>query len=52
MQLDAVFATVTDGPIFDGASQRDTVGAQFGLPLFSVPDESDAGGFIAADSLV
>jgi hypothetical protein len=53
--IDAVFASMSDSPIFAGASQRETDDPQFDVPLFPDPDGSDAADkivdFIAADSM-
>jgi ELWxxDGT repeat protein len=55
-QVDAVFAGVSERPIFAALSQRDTEDAQFAVPLFPDPDGSDVthkiADFIEADSMV
>ena len=55
MPVDAVFAAVSERPIFAGASQCETDDPQFDVPLFPDPDGSDAADkfadFIGADSM-
>jgi hypothetical protein len=53
--IDAVFARVSERPIFAGTSQREMHDPQFDVPLLPDPDGSDAADrimdFIAADSV-
>jgi predicted outer membrane repeat protein len=53
--VDALFASVSQQPIFAGAVEHDLENAQLDVPLFAEPDASDADAsaeYIPADSMV